>query len=307
MLRYVVSRVVQAAGIILGTTAITFVLLYLVPADPAALVAGRSATHEQIESVRHEMGLDRSLPVQFGAYLSHLAEGDLGTSYVQRSPVAGLIFSRLPATLLLLTGAIVAQLVIGLAAGIIAAISRGGAADRVVMVFAFIGVSTPRFVMGILLLYMFAVELDWFPIGGYGGFAHLVLPALTIGLLGGGWYSRMMRSSMLEVLHLDFIRTARAKGAGEWRVIMIHALRNAFLPILTMIGIDMGQFVSGSVVVESVFGWPGVGQLMWQSIQQIDIPVIMGITLVAAVAIVLSNLLVDLAAPLVDPRIRQSI
>jgi peptide/nickel transport system permease protein len=304
MLRYVTSRIAQAAGIVLGTAAITFVLLYLVPADPAALVAGRSATHEQIESVRHEMGLDRPLPIQFGSYLLHLAEGDFGTSYVQRSPVSELLLTRLPATLELLTGAIIAQLAIGLTAGIIAAVSRGGVADRLVMIFAFIGVSTPRFVMGILLLYAFAVELDWFPVGGYGGFSNLVLPALTIGVLGGGWYSRMMRSSLIEVLHLDYIRTARAKGAGEGRVVLIHALRNASLPILAMIGIDMGQFVAGSVVVEAIYGWPGVGQLMWQSIQEIDIPVIMAITLLAAVAITMSNLVVDIITPVLDPRIR---
>ena len=304
MLRYGLSRIGQAAGILLGIAAVTFVLLYLVPADPAAQVAGRSATREQIESVRHEMGLDRPVIVQFGEYLLHSAEGDFGRSYVQRSPVSALLLSRLPATLILLAGAIFAELLIGLTAGIIAAVRRGGAVDRVVMIFAFIGVSTPRFVMGILLLYTFAVELNWFPVGGYGGIAHLVLPALTIGVLGGGWYSRMTRSSMVEVLHLDYIRTARAKGAGEWRVVMIHALRNAFLPILAMIGIDMGQFVGGSVVVEAVYGWPGVGQLMWQSIQEIDIPVIMAITLVAAVAILLSNLIVDMIAPLVDPRIK---
>lgn len=158
--------------------------------------------------------------------------------------------------------------------------------------------------MGILLLYLFAFELSWFPIGGYGEFRHLVLPALTIGVLGGGWYSRMTRSSMVEALQQDFIRTARAKGARETRIVLIHALRNAFLPVLAMIGIDMGQFMGGSVVVESIYGWPGVGQLMWQSIQEIDIPVIMAITLIAAVAIVLSNLAIDLIAPLVDPRIK---
>jgi peptide/nickel transport system permease protein len=304
MLRYSLSRIGQAAAILVGVAAITFTLLYLVPADPAAQIAGRSATHEQIESVRHEMGLDRPLAAQFGAYLANIAEGDFGRSYVQRSPVSALLLSRLPATLTLLAGAILAELLIGLSAGIIAAVSRGGAADRLVMIFAFIGVSTPRFVMGILLLYTFAVELDWFPVGGYGGLNHLVLPALTIGVLGGGWYSRMMRSSMVEVLHLDYIRTARAKGASEWRVIMIHALRNAFLPVLAMIGIDMGQFVGGSVVVEAVYGWPGIGQLMWQSIQEIDIPVIMAITLVAAIAIVLSNLVVDIITPFVDPRIK---
>ncbi|HKD75542.1 MAG TPA: ABC transporter permease [Ktedonobacterales bacterium] len=304
MFRYILSRIGQSVAILLGVAMMTFALLYVVPADPAAQVAGRSATHEQIESVRHEMGLDRPLPVQFGLYLVHLAQGDLGRSYVQRSPVSSLLMARLPATLLLLSAAILAELAIGMTAGIIAAVDRGKTADRLIMLLAFVGVSTPRFVMGILLLYLFSVELGWFPIGGYGTASHLVLPALTIGVLGGGWYSRMMRSSMVEVLNQDYIRTARAKGAGEGRVVLVHGLRNALLPILAMVGIDMGQFMSGTVVVESVYGWPGVGQLMWESIQEIDIPVIMAITLVAAVAIVVSNLLVDLIAPLIDPRIK---
>ena len=304
MLRYALRRIGQAALILLGVAMFTFALIYLVPVDPAAEMAGRSATPEQIESVRHEAGLDRPLPVQFGLYLLNLAHGDLGRSYVQRSPVASLLVSRIPATLLLLTAAIVAELAIGLLAGVIAAVNRGRGLDRAVMLFALLGVSTPRFVMGILMLYLFAVELAWFPIGGYGEFRHLVLPALTIGVLGGGWYSRMTRSSMVEALQQDYIRTARAKGAREIRIVLVHALRNAFLPILAMIGIDMGQFMGGSVVVESIYGWPGVGQLMWQSIQEIDIPVIMAITLIAAVAIVLSNLVIDLIAPLVDPRIK---
>ena len=304
MFGYILSRMGQSVSILLGVSMMTFALLYLVPADPAAQVAGRSATHEQIESVRHEMGLDRPLPVQFGLYLARLAQGDLGRSYVQRSPVSTLLMARLPATLLLLSAAILAELAIGMTAGIVAAVGRGRMADRLIMLLAFVGVSTPRFVMGILLLYLFSVELGWFPIGGYGTASHLVLPALTIGVLGGGWYSRMMRSSMVEVLNQDYIRTARAKGASEGRVVLVHGLRNAFLPILAMVGIDMGQFMSGTVVVESVYGWPGVGQLMWESVQEIDIPVIMAITLVAAVAIVVSNLLVDLIAPLIDPRIK---
>ena len=304
MLRYALTRIGQAGLILLGVAMFTFALIFLVPADPAAEMAGRSATPQQIESVRHEAGLDRPLPIQFGLYLLNLSHGDLGRSYVQRSPVGSLLLRRVPATMLLLSAAILAELVIGLAAGIVAAVNRGRALDRAVMLFALVGVSTPRFVMGILMLYLFAVELSWFPIGGYGELRHLVLPALTIGVLGGGWYSRMTRSSMVEALQQDYIRTARAKGARETRIVLVHALRNAFLPILAMIGIDMGQFMGGSVVVESIYGWPGVGQLMWQSIQEIDIPVIMAITLIAAVAIVLSNLAIDLIAPLVDPRIK---
>jgi peptide/nickel transport system permease protein len=172
------------------------------------------------------------------------------------------------------------------------------------MVLSFIGVSTPQFVAGMLLLYLFAVKLDWFPVGGYGEVRHLVLPALTLGLLGAGWYSRMMRSSMIEVLTHDYMRTARAKGASEWRTVMVHGFRNALLPVVAMIGIDIGLFMSGVVVVESVFGWPGIGQLAWQAIQQVDIPIIMGVTLTAAAAIILGNLVADLVAPFIDPRIR---
>jgi peptide/nickel transport system permease protein len=304
MLRYFVSRLLHAVGILFGVAAITFVLLYLVPADPAREIAGRSATHEAVEMVRHELGLDRPLYVQFGAYIWRLVHGDLGHSYIQRTDVTTLLLSRLPATLWLLSGAIVCELAIGITAGIIAATKRGRLADRTVMIMAFAGVSTPQFVIAIILLYVFAAMLGWFPIGGYGGLDHLALPALTLGILGGGWYGRMMRSSMVEVLHQDYIRTARAKGAGEWRVVMIHGLRNAILPILAMIGLDIGTFMAGAVVVESVYGWPGIGQLTWQAIQQIDVPIIMAVTLLAAVGIVLANLLVDMVAPLVDPRIK---
>jgi peptide/nickel transport system permease protein len=223
---------------------------------------------------------------------------------VERSPVSTLILSRLPATLLLMLGAIACELLIGLPAGILAAQFRGRLADRAVMILAFVGVSTPQFIIGILLLYVFAARLGWFPIGGYGGLSHLVLPALTLGILGGGWYGRMTRSTMVDVLHQDFIRTARAKGMSERRVVLVHALRNAMLPILAMVGIDIGVFMGGAVVVESVYGWPGIGQLTWHAIQQIDIPVIMAVTLVAAVGIVLANLLVDLIAPAIDPRVK---
>ena len=304
MLRYLGGRVLQSAAILLGVAAITFALLFLVPADPAREIAGRSATHEAVEMVRHQMGLDRPLALQFGAYLWRLAHGDFGRSYLQRTDVTTLLMSRLPATLWLLLGAIVSELAIGLPIGILAAVRQGRLVDRGVMVFAFLGVSIPQFVIAIILLYVFAAQLGWFPIGGYGGLSHLVLPALTLGILGAGWYSRMMRSSMMEVLSQDYVRTARAKGASERRVILIHALRNAILPILAMIGLDIGTFMSGAVVVESVYGWPGIGQLTWQAIQQIDIPIIMAVTLLAAAGIVLANLLVDLVAPLVDPRIR---
>ncbi|MGH2399295.1 MAG: ABC transporter permease, partial [bacterium] len=189
-------------------------------------------------------------------------------------------------------------------AGVLAALRRRSAVDRSVMLTAFVGVSAPQFVVGLLLLYVLAYRLPLFPLGGYGSVAHVILPAVTLGIAGGGWYARMMRSSMLDVIHQDYVRTARAKGAGESRVVLNHALRNALLPVVSMIGLDFGTFMGGVVVVESVFGWPGIGQLAWQAIQIVDIPVIMGVVMVSAVAILLGNLLADLVYPLLDPKIR---
>ncbi len=304
MAAYLFRRLIQAALILLGVSFITFFLLYVLPADPVRQIAGRSATAETVENIRQQLGLDRPFFVQYARYLGGLLQGDMGRSYLQKTEVAELILSRLPATLLLMLGAIACELALGLTMGIVAALWRGRALDQTLMVTSFVTVSAPQFVVSLLLLYIFAVKLGWFPIGGYGTFAHLVLPAVTLGILGSGWYSRMMRSSMIDVLRADYIRTARAKGLTRARVVLRHALPNAILPVIAMIGIDIGVFMGGIVVVESVFGWPGIGQLAWQAIQRVDIPIIMGVTLVSACAIVLGNLLADLIAPFIDPRIR---
>ncbi len=304
MAAYLIRRLVAAVLILLGVAAITFFLLYVLPADPVRQIAGRSATAQTVENIRHQLGLDQPFLVQFGRYLAGLTQGDLGHSYLQKTDVGTLIGARLPASLLLMAGGIFCELVIGLTLGVIAALRRGSALDQGLMVGSFVAVSAPQFVVGLLLLYIFAVKLDWFPISGYGSFSNLVLPSVTLGILGSGWYSRMMRSSMIDVLRADYIRTARAKGLGRARVVLRHALPNAILPIVAMIGIDIGIFMGGIVVVESVFGWPGIGQLAWQAIQRVDIPIIMGVTLVSATAIVLGNLLADLITPFIDPRIR---
>ena len=304
MLVYLAKRLVASIFILLGVTVVTFCLTFLMPADPVAMIAGRNSTAETRELIRKQLGLDRPLIVQYTSYVTRLAQGDFGRSYARKTDVGDLIWSRLPATLLLMLGAIVAELAIGIPAGIYAATRRGKISDKTMMTLSFVGVSAPQFVVGLSLLYVFAYMLGWLPLGGYGTFAHLILPAVTLGIAGGGWYSRMMRSSMVDVLRQDYVRTARAKGVPEWRVVMKHALRNAILPIVAMIGLDIGIFMSGVVVVESVFGWPGIGQLMWQAIQAVDIPIIMGVTTIAAAFIILGNLLADLTTPLVDPRIR---
>jgi peptide/nickel transport system permease protein len=301
---YALKRIWQAIATLFGVTLITYGLLYLLPADPARQIAGRSATAETVENIREQLGLNLPLYQQYWNYLTNLLQGNLGRSYIQKAEVSELIMSRLGPTLQLMAAGIFLEILLGLTIGIIAAYKAGRAIDNTIMVSSFVLVSTPQFIMGILLLYVFAVKLSWFPIGGYGTFMHLVLPALTLGVLGAGWYSRMIRSSMLDVFKQDYVRTARAKGSPERKVIFVHAFRNAVLPIVAMIGIDIGLFMSGVVVVESVFGWPGIGQLAWQAIQRIDIPIIMGVTLVAAIFIILGNLLADLISPLIDPRIK---
>ena len=303
MIAYLARRFLASALILIGVTMVTFALAFLMPADPVRQIAGRNATPETVESIRHQLGLDRPVPEQYATYLGHLAKGDLGHSYIQKTDVGELIMSRLPATLLLMLAAIFFELLIGIPLGLLAA-ARRGKADRAIMLLAFAGVSTPQFVVGLLLLYVFAYLFDWFPMSGYGGLSHVILPALTLGIGGGGWYARILRSSLVEVLRQDYIRTARAKGLSERSVVIVHALRNAVLPAVAMVGLDIGTFMGGAVVVESVYGWPGIGQLAWQAIQRVDIPIIMGVTLVAAVAIVIGNLLADLVTPLIDPRIR---
>lgn len=304
MLAVLARRLVQSALILLGVAAITFVLLYALPADPARMIAGRSATAATVANIRHELGLDQPLLTQFWAYLSHLLQGNLGRSYAQKTEVATLIAARLPATLTLMVAGILMELLIGITLGVIAAVTRGGAVDRLIMMTAFVGVSAPQFIVALFLLYVFAATLGWFPMSGFGTLAHLVLPATTLGILGAGWYARIVRSAMIDVLNQDYIRTARAKGLSGARIILRHALPNAILPVIAMIGIDIGQFMGGVVVVEAVYGWPGIGQLAWQAIQQVDIPIIMGVTLTSALAIVIGNLAADLIAPAVDPRIR---
>lgn len=304
MIKYLLSRLFQGLFVLFGITLVTFVLLYLLPADPARMLAGRSATPETVNRIRHELGLDQPLLIRYKNYLFRLLQGDWGRSYAQKTQVRELVASRIHATLQLALAGIAFELLIGIPAGIIAALRQGSWIDQVVMSFAFLGVSAPQFAVGLLLLYLFAYRFPVFPLGGYGGLEHLVLPAVTIGIAGGGWYARVMRASMVEVLRQDYIRTAKAKGVPGSRLVFVHAIRNAVLPIFAMIGMDLGVFMGGVVVVEAVFGWPGIGQMVWQAIQLVDVPVIMGGVLVTAVFVVIGNLAADLVYPLLDPRIQ---
>ncbi len=306
MLTFSASRVLQSLGVLLIASLLTFSLIFLLPADPARLVAGPSASVQTVSSIRRELGLDRPFAAQYALYLGHLLQGDLGRSYKQQTGVRELIASRVWATFQLMLGAIFLELVLGLPLGIWAALRRGRWPDRLVMGFAFLGASAPQFWLGLSLVYLLAYGLNLFPLGGYGGLSHLFLPALTLGLGGAGWYARVIRSSLLEVLSRDYVRTARAKGLSGSRVVVRHALRNAVSPIVSMIGLDIGVFMGGVVVVESVFGWPGLGRLVWDAIRVVDIPVIVGVVIFSALIITLANLLADLVQLLIDPRIRYS-
>lgn len=301
---YLLSRLIQSIGVLLGVTIITFSLLYFLPADPARMIAGRSATPETVQRIRHELGLDKPLLIRYMQYLWRLLQGDMGRSYAQKNAVQDIIAARLGPTLQLTLAGIAFELLLGLPTGIIAALRRGTFLDQFVMGMAFLGVSAPQFAVGLLLLYVLAYKVVLFPLGGYGGWPHLILPALTLGIAGGGWYARVMRSSLIEVLHQDYIRTAQSKGLAQNSVVLKHALRNAVLPVVAMIGMDLGVFMGGVVVVESVFGWPGIGQMIWQAIQLVDIPVILGGVTTTALFIVVGNLLADLMYPLLDPRIQ---
>ncbi|WP_420596625.1 ABC transporter permease [Deinococcus sp.] len=306
MLTFSASRVLQSLVVLLIASVLTFSLIFLLPADPARLVAGPSASVQTVSSIRRELGLDRPFAAQYAFYLGHLLRGDLGRSYKQQTGVRELIASRIWPTFQLMLGAIFLELLLGLPLGIWAALRRGRWPDRLVMGFAFLGASAPQFWLGLSLVYLFAYGLGLFPLGGYGGLSHLFLPALTLGLGGAGWYARVIRSSLLDVLSRDYVRTARAKGLSGSRVVVRHALRNAISPIVSMIGLDIGVFMGGVVVVESVFGWPGLGRLVWDAIRVVDIPVIVGVVIFSALIITLANLLADLVQLVIDPRIRYS-
>ena len=304
MFGYLFKRLLAAAGVLIGVSIITFLLLYLLPADPARMIAGRSATVETVENIRAELGLDRPLPVRYVSYMGDLFQGDLGRSYVQKAEVSRIVGSRIMPTMQLALAGILFELIIGLTAGVIAALKRGSWVDQLVMSLSFVGASAPQFAVGLLLIYWLSYLVPVFPLGGYGTFMHVILPAITVGLAGGGWYARVTRAALIDVLTSPYIRTAHAKGLHPARVLFGHTLKNGLLPVVALVGMDIGVFMGGIVIVESVFGWPGIGQMIWQAIQLVDVPVIMAGVLVTSLFVVLGNLLADLAYPLLDPRIQ---
>jgi ABC-type dipeptide/oligopeptide/nickel transport system permease component len=283
-----------------------FLLIHIVPGDPVTQMLGPDAQSADVERFRHDLGLDLPIRVQYAHYLAGLARGNWGQSYRFRAPVFGLIFERYPATLELSLAALAVCLGIAIPAGVFSASRRGTARDRVTSVLTLLGLSVPNFALGPLLILLFSVELGWLPVSGRGGVSHLVLPALTLGAALAAILTRMVRGAMLEELHSDYVRTARAKGLAERSVLFHHAFPNALIPIVTIVGLQFGTLLAGTIVTETIFSWPGIGRLAVQAIQARDYPLLQGCILVIALSYVLVNLLTDILYALVDPRVRLS-
>lgn len=303
MLEFVTRRLLHTALVTLGVVTLAFVALRL-SGDPAATMLPGDASVDELRDLRHALGLDRPLHAQYVAFLGSAVRGDFGESFRHQQPAFALVLERLPATLELAFAALLLAIVVALPLGIVAALYRGRAVDMLAMGFAVVGQATPYFWMGIMLILVVSVELGWLPTSGRGGWQHLILPAVTLGTHFAASLARLTRTSMLEVLGQNFVTTARAKGLGERRVILAHALKNAAVPVVTLIGLQFGTLLGGAVVTETIFAWPGVGRLAVQSIFVRDYPVVQAGVLVLALTFVAINLFVDLLYGTLDPRIR---
>ena len=301
---YLVQRLGSALLVMFGVVSLVFLLIHLIPGDPIEVMLGESASGADREALRAALGLNQPLPVQYLDYLGGLLQLDLGTSIHFRRPVSALLLERLPATGLLAAASLLVTVLLALPLGIMAAVRRNTIWDSGAMGFSMLGVSIPNFWLGPLLILVFSLWLGWFPVSGQSGLGSVVLPALTLGTGLTAVLSRMVRSSMLEVLGEDYIRTARAKGLPPHRVVLRHGLRNALLPVITLLGLQLGALLAGAVITETVFSWPGVGLLMIEAIQSRDYPVVQACVLLISLSYVIVNLLTDIAYAWVDPRIR---
>ncbi|MBW9267596.1 MAG: ABC transporter permease [Candidatus Thiodiazotropha sp. (ex. Lucinisca nassula)] len=301
---FLISRLLSALVVIIGVVCLVFMLIHLVPGDPVDVMLGESAIPADREALRSSLGLDRPITVQLTDFLKGVAVLDLGDSLHTRQPVSELLASHIPATLELALAALIVTLLTAIPLGILAAVNRGGMGDWGAMGFSMLGLSIPNFWLGPLLILCFSLWLGWTPVSGREGISSLILPAVTLGTGFAAILARMVRSSLLEVLGEDYVRTARAKGLDETRVIWRHAMRNAWLPVITLLGLQLGALLGGAVVTEVVFDWPGIGSLMIESIQKRDYPVVQGCVMFISLAYVLVNTLTDILYGLIDPRIR---
>jgi peptide/nickel transport system permease protein len=306
MLKYLGSRLVQLVPVLFLMSVMVFLILYLLPGDPAtlALIGHGATTMEHVEELREQMGLNDPIYVQYGRYLANAVRGNLGTSARFRRPVADILLEQFPATLKLSIVGMSIALVLGLTIGIVAAIWRYSWVDTLGMFLALIGVSTPIFWSGLMAIFVFSFRLGWLPSTGTGGWKGMVLPAFTLGLVATGTIARLTRSGLIEVMSQDYVRTARAKGLGEWLVISRHAMKNAMIPIVTVLGLQFGAMLGGAVITETVFSRPGIGRLVVSAVLWEDYALAQGAILLIAICFVLVNLMVDASYAWLDPRIR---
>lgn len=304
MTRYILKRLLFVIPVILITSFIIYMAMNMAGGDPALILAPENASEEQVQAIRVELGLTDPLAVRYLKYMAGMFTGNLGTSYITKKDVFQTFMQRLPATLELGGSAVFLATVISIPLGVYTAIHQNTWKDTAGMIFALFGVSMPNFWLGLMLIILFSQKLGWFPSGGRAGFASLVLPAVTVGLGMAALIARTTRSSMLEVIRQDYIRTARAKGASEKRVIRKHALSNALIPIITVIGMQLANVLTGSVLAETVFSWPGVGRLVFESISKRDTPMVTGAIIMCSVLMVMVNLIVDIIYAFFDPRIK---
>ena len=291
--------------VVIGITFLVFMIMQLAPGDPVRMILGDSAEPEAIEAMREEMGLNDPVLVQYGRYMVDLLHGDMGTSYTNQRPVAQEVFSRVPATFELALVSAVVSILIAIPLGVIAAVKQNTLFDNLSMVVSLVGISMPAFWLALMLMLVFSLRLGWFPVQGNGdGWRSFVLPSISIGFMNMAAIARTTRSSMLETIRQDYIRTARSKGITEGEVIMHHAFGNALIPTITVVGVQLGGLLGGAVLTETVFAWPGLGRLMVQAVNGRDVPVVMGCIVILSIGFSIVNLIVDLAYGFIDPRVR---
>ncbi len=306
MIRYLIRRLLLALPTIVGVVTVVFLLIHLVPGDPVDVMLGETARAADKVRLRRQLGLDRPVPVQYVRYLSHLMRGDLGRSLHSGRPVRRMIVARYPATLELASTALCLALFIAVPLGVWSAARPRSVIDAACRGFSVLAVAVPNFYLGPMLILAFAIAVEWAPVSGRGGLSHLVLPALTLALGMAAALMRLIRATLLDRMHDDYIRTARAKGAGTRRILLKHALRNAVLPVVTVVGLQAGALLAGTIITETIFAWPGLGRLTLLAIQTRDYPLVQGCILVIALSYVVVNLLIDLLYGAIDPRLRVS-
>ncbi len=304
MSKYILRRLLLMIPVLIGVTFLVFFIISLTPGDPAAMILGNGATEEAIKELREEMGFNDPVIVQYGNYMKDLLTGDMGTSYSTGKPVSGEIAQRFPNTFKLTLSAIILSVLISIPIGVISATRQYSLFDNIGMIVALVGISMPSFWVGLILIILFSLKLGWFPSGGMEGIKSLILPAFTLAIASTASITRTTRSSMLEVIRQDYIDTAKAKGVSRGVIIRKHALKNALIPAITVIGLEFGVLLGGAVLTETVFSWPGIGRLMVDSIQRKDTPTVLGCIIIFAVAFSLVNLLIDILYSFIDPRIK---